>query len=109
MRDPPLRTGGDDGRRSRYRRALGQPDPRSLDGRSGGGRQVHGHVPEQRTRRGLTVDETIRQVLASHASVNVMLALEDAFDFEFSEKMLKKSTFESIEAIRAGVLEMTGG
>ena len=47
--------------------------------------------------------------MTSHASVNVMLALEDAFDFEFSEKMLKKSTFESIGAIRTGVLEMTGG
>jgi acyl carrier protein len=35
-----------------------------------------------------------------------MLALEDAFDIEFSEKMLRKSTFESIAAIRAGVLEM---
>ena len=81
----------------------------------------------------MTVDETIRQVLTdhgrlavavdsisedtdlfgagmtSHASVNVMLALEDTFDFEFSEKMLKKSTFESIAAIRSGVLEMTGG
>jgi len=80
----------------------------------------------------MTVDETIRQVLVeharlavsiesltddadlfgagmtSHASVNVMLAIEDAFDFEFSEKMLKKSTFESIAAIRAGVTEMTG-
>ena len=47
--------------------------------------------------------------MTSHASVNVMLALEDAFDFEFSEKMLKKSTFESIGAIRAGSLEMTAG
>jgi acyl carrier protein len=47
--------------------------------------------------------------MTSHASVNVMLALEDAFDIEFSEKMLKKSTFESIAAIRAGVLEMKGG
>jgi acyl carrier protein len=44
--------------------------------------------------------------MTSHASVNVMLALEDAFDIEFSEKMLRKSTFESIAAIRAGVLEM---
>jgi acyl carrier protein len=81
----------------------------------------------------MTMDETIRTVLAehgrltvdptsiddttdlfeagmtSHASVNVMLALEDAFDIEFSESMLKKSTFESISAIRASVLEMTGG
>jgi len=47
--------------------------------------------------------------MSSHASVNVMLALEDAFDFEFSEKMLKKSTFVSIAAIRSGVLELTGG
>ena len=46
--------------------------------------------------------------MTSHASVNVMLALEEAFDFEFPESMLKKSTFESIAAIRAGVLEVTG-
>lgn len=78
------------------------------------------------------MDETIRAVLAehgrlgvdarsideskdlfdagmtSHASVNVMLALEDAFDVEFPERMLKRSTFESIAAIRAGLLEVTG-
>jgi acyl carrier protein len=47
--------------------------------------------------------------MTSHASVNVMLALEDAFDIEFPESMLKKSTFESIAAIRAGVLEVTSG
>ena len=46
--------------------------------------------------------------MTSHASVNVMLALEDAFDIEFPESMLKKSTFESIAAIRAGLLEVTG-
>ncbi len=81
----------------------------------------------------MTMEETIRLVLAeygrlaadpssidehadlfdagmtSHASVNVMLALEEAFDFEFPENMLKKSTFESIAAIRSGVLEVTGG
>jgi acyl carrier protein len=45
--------------------------------------------------------------MTSHASVNVMLALEDAFDIEFPERMLKKSTFESVSAIRASVLEMT--
>ena len=47
--------------------------------------------------------------MTSHASVNVMLALEEAFDIEFPENMLKKSTFESIAAIRAGVLQVTGG
>ena len=44
--------------------------------------------------------------MTSHASVNVMLALEDAFDIEFAESMLRKSTFESIAAIRAGVAQM---
>jgi acyl carrier protein len=56
-----------------------------------------------------TIDENTDLFAAgmtSHASVNVMLALEDAFGIEFSESMLKKSTFESIAAIRAGVLEM---
>jgi acyl carrier protein len=47
--------------------------------------------------------------MTSHASVNVMLAVEDAFGIEFPERMLKKSTFESVSAIRAGVLEMTEG
>ena len=56
-----------------------------------------------------TVDENADLFAAgmtSHASVNVMLALEDAFDIEFSEQMLRKSTFESIASIRAGVSEM---
>jgi acyl carrier protein len=34
--------------------------------------------------------------LTSHATVDVMLALEDAFDIEFPEELLKKSTFESV-------------
>ena len=34
--------------------------------------------------------------MTSHASVNVMLALEDAFDVEFPDRMLKRSVFESI-------------
>ncbi len=45
--------------------------------------------------------------MTSHASVNVMLALEELFDFEFPESMLKRSTFESIAAIRRGVLDAT--
>lgn len=34
--------------------------------------------------------------LTSHASVNVMLALEDEFDVEFPDSMLRKATFASI-------------
>jgi acyl carrier protein len=41
--------------------------------------------------------------MSSHASVNVMLALEDAFDVEFPDQMLKRSVFESIEAIASAV------
>ena len=37
--------------------------------------------------------------LSSHASVNVMLALEDHFDIEFPERLLKRATFESIAAL----------
>jgi acyl carrier protein len=37
--------------------------------------------------------------LTSLASVNVMLALEDAFDVEFPEEMVKKSTFASVRNI----------
>jgi acyl carrier protein len=41
--------------------------------------------------------------MTSHASVNVMLALEDAFDVEFPDEMLKRSVFESIAAISAAL------
>jgi acyl carrier protein len=37
--------------------------------------------------------------LTSLASVNVMLALEDAFDIEFPEEVLEKSTFASVHNI----------
>jgi acyl carrier protein len=46
--------------------------------------------------------------LTSHASVNLMLALEDAFDIEFPDEMLQKQTFESIAAIRAALEELMG-
>jgi acyl carrier protein len=37
--------------------------------------------------------------LTSHASVNVMLALEDAFGVEFPDEALTKSTFASVRNI----------
>ena len=45
--------------------------------------------------------------LTSHASVNVMLALEGEFDVEFPDAMLKRSVFESIAAIRGALEELT--
>jgi acyl carrier protein len=49
-----------------------------------------------------------RAGMTSHASVNVMLALEDAFDFEFPESMLRKSTFESVTAISVALTSLVG-
>jgi acyl carrier protein len=44
--------------------------------------------------------------MTSHASVNLMLGLEDAFDVEFPDHMLKRSVFESVSAIRAALEEI---
>lgn len=47
--------------------------------------------------------------MTSHASVNLMLALEDAFDLEFPDRMLTRSVFESITAIDSAIEELSGG
>jgi acyl carrier protein len=44
--------------------------------------------------------------MTSHASVNVMLALEGEFDIEFPDSMLKRDVFSSIDAIGAAVSEL---
>ena len=46
--------------------------------------------------------------LTSHASVNVMLALEDAFDVEFPQELLRKKTFESVFAIQEALSGLVG-
>ena len=46
--------------------------------------------------------------LTSHAAVNLMLALEQHFDVEFPERMMRRRSFESISAIRAVIEELTG-
>jgi acyl carrier protein len=51
-------------------------------------------------------DDLYRAGLTSHASVNLMLALEDAFDIEFPERMLRRQTFESITAIHEAIGEL---
>ncbi len=51
--------------------------------------------------------DLFRAGMTSHASVNVMLGLEEAFDIEFPEAMLRKATFESIAAIRDAIEELT--
>lgn len=44
--------------------------------------------------------------MTSHASVNVMLGLEDAFDVEFPDRMLRRDVFESIAAISAALTDL---
>lgn len=48
-------------------------------------------------------DDLYRAGLTSHASVNLMLALEDAFDLEFPERLLRRQTFQSIAAISEAI------
>ncbi len=44
--------------------------------------------------------------MTSHASVNVMLALEGVFDIEFPDHMLKRNVFASIQSIRGALGEL---
>ena len=67
----------------------------------------YGHLPVD-VEKLRDEDDLYQAGMTSHASVNVMLALEDEFDTEFPEAMLRKSTFESIAAIRTSLLELTG-
>jgi acyl carrier protein len=48
-----------------------------------------------------------RNGMTSHASVNVMIGLEEAFDVEFTIEMLRRSTFESIASIEAALSSLT--
>lgn len=51
-------------------------------------------------------DDLYQAGMTSHASVNVMLALEDHFDVEFPDSMLRRSVFESIAAIASALGEL---
>lgn len=54
-------------------------------------------------------DDLYQAGMTSHASVNVMLALERAFDVEFPDRMLTRSVFENIAAIRGAIEELRAG
>ena len=45
--------------------------------------------------------------MTSHASVNVMLALEGEFDVEFPDHLLKRGVFESIASMRGALEQLT--
>lgn len=52
-------------------------------------------------------DDLYQAGMTSHASVQVMLALEDEFDVEFPDAMLKRSVFESIANMAAAIGTLT--
>jgi acyl carrier protein len=45
--------------------------------------------------------------MTSHASVNVMLALEGEFEIEFPDHMLKRGVFESMASMRDAISQLT--
>jgi acyl carrier protein len=46
--------------------------------------------------------------LTSLTTVHLMLALEDAFEVEFPDRLLSRKTFESIQAIAEAIDELAG-
>jgi acyl carrier protein len=60
--------------------------------------EEHGKLTADTTTIGVD-DDLYRSGLTSHATVNVMLGLEDEFDIEFPNRLLRKTTFQSIRSI----------
>lgn len=50
--------------------------------------------------------DLFRAGMTSHASVGVMLAIEDTFDIEFPDAMLRRGVFESVASIAAAVAQL---
>jgi len=65
----------------------------------------HGRLSKDITSLGDDADLS-QAGLTSHASVNVMLALEGEFDIEFPDAMLKRNVFSSPAAIQAALVEL---
>ncbi len=58
----------------------------------------------------LDVDTDLYRVgMKSFASVQLMLALEEAFEIEFPEEMLNRATFRSIGSIQRAVASLSPG
>jgi acyl carrier protein len=66
---------------------------------------THGRMPVSASSLSATED-LFESGLTSHASVNVMLALEDEFDIEFPDSLLNKTTFESIANITGALISL---
>jgi acyl carrier protein len=67
--------------------------------------EVNGRLPVSALKLGDN-DDLYQHGLTSHASVNVMLGLENAFDIEFPDTLLRRDTFKSVAAIRAALASL---
>ena len=65
----------------------------------------HGRLPVPPDTLGES-DDLYAAGMTSHASISVMLGLEDAFDVEFPDRMLTREVFSSIASIRAALDEL---
>jgi acyl carrier protein len=54
-------------------------------------------------------DDLFQAGLTSHASVSLMLALEEEFDLEFPDELLRRDSFESIAAIARSISSISDG
>ncbi|MFC5500803.1 acyl carrier protein [Lysinimonas soli] len=48
-------------------------------------------------------DNLYQQGLTSHAVVNVLMGIEDKFDVEFPDALLRRDTFESVSSLRTAL------
>jgi acyl carrier protein len=53
-------------------------------------------------------DDLYQAGMTSHASVNVMLALEGQFDVEFPDHLLRRDVFDSIASMRQAIESLLG-
>ncbi|MDQ6849782.1 MAG: acyl carrier protein [Actinomycetota bacterium] len=68
----------------------------------------HGKLPVDVRSLSDDDDDLYGAALTSHASVNLMPTLEDSFDVEFPDDMLRRSTFASIGTIRDALTRLDG-
>ncbi|WKB53376.1 acyl carrier protein [Eleftheria terrae] len=66
---------------------------------------AHARLPQPVDRLAAPAD-LFQAGMSSHASVDVMLALEEAFAIEFPDEMLTRQVFGSIAGIRQALLQL---
>lgn len=68
----------------------------------------HGRLSSDATAIAETADLYLAG-MSSHASVNVMLAIEGEFDVEFPDHMLSRAVFSSIASMQSAVQRLLDG